>query len=477
MGSASNYWRYWRLVRLDGMGQRRVEEVASARAFFQDRFAAVQSISDALIQRELQLLRESTNSADRQQAEWCLRCFISQQIEQVCVQLELKFGSQHGFSRHDLFPFVLDDSGGAAERFPKEQVATQYRSLSSEILQTFDANRAGLSTWVTRQVRHHRELRRFLQEHGVYLATDWGILNDSSPELLRTVLTEFYVLTVAEVTPAYHLLQAFHQVYRHDRLQQRQLGRLQGRAVCTAPSLEQLTRIACYLQEQGMSSSLSHENILAQLQTIASQLRQYRLHRFGKPLPTQSLNQLETETIPAEIPDADSELDQEEENFLTFYREQMLTCLDQSLAKVTHDRFIYLQRKKAAAAEQFLTALELFHCQGQSMNEIAPQVKLQKQFQVTRLLKLKEFRANVRSRLLQLLLSSVRDQAKTYTDPTRLQKLNQQIETILEEHITVLIQQAESEAAVAKRFPLDSLFARRLCHHLDHLLDLRSSPS
>jgi hypothetical protein len=461
---------YWRLTRLDGTRQRRVEEVASAKAFFQDRFAAVQPIADTLIQRELQLLRESANSDDRQQAEWCLRCFISQQIEQVCVQLELKFGSQRGFNRHDLFPFVLDDSAGAAQRCPKGQVATQYRSLSSEILQTFDVNRAGLSTWVTRQVRHHRELRRFLQEHGVYLATDWGILNDTSPELLQTVLAEFYVLTEAEITPAYHLLQAYHQVYRHDRLQQRQLGRLQGRAVCTAPSPEQLTRIAGYLQEQGLSSSsLSPEHILAQLQTIASQLRQYQLHRFGKTLPTESLDQPGAETIADEIPAAEPEPEQEEENFLTFYRKQMLTCLDQSLAQVTHDRFIYLQRKKTAAAKQFLTALELFHCRGQSMNEIAPQVGLQKQFQVTRLLKLKEFRANVRSRLLQLLLRSVQDQAKAYTDPTRLQKLNQQIETILEEHVTVLIQEAVSEAAVAKRRPLCSLFARRLCHHLDRI--------
>jgi hypothetical protein len=472
---------YWRLTRLDGTRQRRVEEMASAKAFFQDRFAAVQPIADTLIQRELQLLRESANSDDRQQAEWCLRCFISQQIEQVCVQLELKFGSQHGFNRHDLFPFVLDDPGGAERRCPKGQVATQYRSLSSEILQTFDANRAGLSTWVTRQVRHHRELRRFLQEHGVYLATDWGILNDTSPELLQTVLAEFYVLTEAEITPAYHLLQAYHQVYRHDRLQQRQLGRLQGRAVCTAPSPQQLTRIAGYLQEQGLSSSsLSPEHILAQLQTIASQLRQYRLHRFGKTLPTESLDQPGAETIADEIPAAEPEPEQEEENFLKFYREQMLTCLDQALAQVTHDRCIYVKRKKTSAeAEHFLIALKLFHCQGQSMGKIAPQVGLQEQYEVTRLLELRQFRANVRSHLLQLLLSSVQDQARAYTDldPTRLQRLNQQIEAILEEHITVLIQEAASEAAVAKRRPLDSLFARRLCHHLDHLLDLRSSPS
>ncbi len=46
MRSVSNYWR---LVRLDGTGQRRVEEVAIAQGFFQERFAAVQSLSCTLI--------------------------------------------------------------------------------------------------------------------------------------------------------------------------------------------------------------------------------------------------------------------------------------------------------------------------------------------------------------------------------------------------------------------------------------------
>jgi hypothetical protein len=459
MNAASTYWQ---LMQLNSTGQCRAQEILSAKIFFQEHFAA-QSLSDALIQRELQLLRESASLAERQGSEWCLRCYISRQIKQVCVQLEVQFGAQHGFTRRDLFPFVLNDDLSEA-RHPARSVSRQYQSLGREILQTFDASRAGLNTWVTRQVRHHRELRKFLQEHGVYLATDWGILNDSSPELLRKVLAEFYLLTAAEIRPACDLLQAYHQVYRHDRLQQRQRGELRGKGTCIAPSQEQLTRMGRYLQEP-----YSPEQILAQLQTIATQLRQYKLHRASKTLPTKSLDQPGGAAIVAKIQTTEPEIEPEEENFLIFYRQQMLACLDQALAQATHDRFVYLQRKNIEEAQQFLTALELLHCQGQSMGRIAPQVALNAQYQVTRLLQLDKFRENVQSRLLQLLLNSVLDQAATYIDPVRLQRLNRELKTVLEEDINKLIQQAKSETAVAKQGPLPSLFSRRLCHHLDHL--------
>ena len=448
---------YWRLVRLDGTGRHRVEEVAIAQAFFQEHFAAQPDLSDASMQRQLlHLVRDSSvRLAIRQPAQWCLRCFISQQTEKACVQLEGQFGTRHGFTRYDLFPFVLDDDFRAFPFLSDEPDSTQYEPLAGEILRTVDLSQSTLSSWTTRHVRHHPELKRFLQENGVFLATDWGILNDTSPELLKTVLTDLYVLTAAEITPAYHLLQAYHQVYRHDRLQQRQLGHLSGRAVCTAPSREQLTRMARYLQDQGLSPPRSPEHILSQLQTIASQLRQYRLHRSNGTLPTTSLDQAEVPEIGDRLATADPESDPEEDSFLEFYHSQVLICLDQALAKVTHDRFLYLQRKKTEAeAEQFLTALELFHCQGQSMSKIAPQVGLKAQYQISRLLKQKDFRANVRSQLLKLLLSFVQDQAQIYIDdPTRLQELNQKIEEILAEHIDELI--------------LDTLFSRRLCHYLD----------
>lgn len=467
MGSVS---RYWRLVRLDTTGQCRVEEVAIAKTFFQQHFPELvnqSDISDTAVQRALlHLVRErqpsatsAANSTSPNCAELCLRCFISHCIEQTCVQLETKFGTQHGFSRYDLLLFVLDDEIASKTRPP-------YRSFASEILQTFDPDRAGLSTWVARQVRHHRDLRRFLHERGIYLATDWGILNDTSVGQLRQVLTEFYGLAPAEIEPACTLLQAYHQVYRGDRLQQRQQGLLKAKETCSQPTADQLTRIAQVIQ--GQLTAPPSEWVLKKLQTLAARVRQYRLYILGAPLPSQSLDQpgILAKAIATPAHETDIDLESEKE-FLMFYRKEIVSCLDQAIAKVTGDRITYLQRKNAQMVQPFLIALQLFHCQGKSMGEIAPQVGLQAQFQVTRLMKLKEFRASVRAQLLKSLLDSVLDKAKTYTDPTHLQTLNQQIEDSLDEHISTFMQQAEAEAAIAKHHPLTSLFARRLCHYLD----------
>jgi predicted RNase H-like nuclease len=131
-----------------------------------------------------------------------------------------------------------------------------------------------------------------------------------------------------------------------------------------------------------------------------------------------------------------------------------------------------LQRKDTKKAQQFLSALELFHCQGRSMSEIAQLVELQAQFQVTRLLKLKAFRADVRQRLLLLLRDRIFEQAKAYTNPERLEALNQQIEEALDEQITTVIQEAATEASTAtatKNRITSGLFAQRLCRQLDLL--------
>lgn len=475
-------FRYWQLVQLNGMGQRQAKEVPIARAFFSQQFADASpqaNVSDALVQRQLWQgwqAERAAAQANWQLAEYCLRCWISYQIEQVCMQLEAKFGTRHGFTRYDLFPFVLDDDFRAGQRSSHQRVSTPYQSLAVQILQTFNPDRAGLGTWVMRQVRHHAELRAFLREHGVDLATDWGILNDTQPEHLRRILAEFHALTPVEIEFAYQLLRGYHAVYRHDRLQQRQQGILRGKETCTPPTPEQLTRIAHYLQAQlqaQLALSFSPERILSKLQGLAAQLRQYRLHCRGGPLPTTSLDQPDAQAIGVEpqAPEVDLDRDNQQE-FLRFYHEQIVRCLDQALEQVTNDRVTYLQRKNAALVQPFLTALQSFHCRGQSMGEIAPQIGLQAQFQVTRLMKLQEFRANVGSRLLQLLFDSVLDQAQRYTDPSYLQTLNHTLEAVLEEQVSTLIQQAETEAAVAKQGPLMSLFARRLCHYLDTRNDL-----
>jgi hypothetical protein len=472
MGSTLKYWRF---VRLGTAGKRHIEEIALAKAFFQQQFpdlAEPADTSDAAIQRQLWQVRQNHASTEhRQFAEWCLRCYISNQIEQSCLQLEAQFGSDHGFTRYDLFPFVLDDVLDSRPQVTRstDPRATVYRSLATEILESFDPAKAGLNTWVTRLVRHHKELNAFLLERGVYLVSDWAILNDTTPKQIQRILAEFHALSPVEIQVATHLLNAYHQVYRRDRLNQRQAG-IKGQ--CAPPTSEQLQQIADDLRKTDLEKmapfTWSIEATMSQLQTLATQLRQYRVYVRGGAAPVESLDQPEHQSLAVAVPATERDDGQEaQQDFLAFYRDLFLRCLDQSLEQVTSDRLSHLQRKKGETAQQFFVALQLFHCRGKSMGEIATQLGLQAQYQVTRLLKLKEFRADVRQQLLLSLRDRIVEKAKDYADPDRLQTLDQQIETALDEQISTVMQQAEAEASIAKNRPLASVFARRLCQHLD----------
>jgi hypothetical protein len=59
------------------------------------------------------------------------------------------------------------------------------------------------------------------------------------------------------------------------------------------------------------------------------------------------------------------------------------------------------------------------------------------------------------------------DRALNYAALDRLQKLDRQVEAALDEQIAEVIQKAEAEASTVRNGSLISLFAQRLCHHLD----------
>jgi hypothetical protein len=476
----SSIARYWRLVRLDGTGNRRAETLTIAKEFFAQQFADEVSQGtggDLMVQKRLvQVLQDPmTHLVDRSAAELCLRCFISHQIEQTCIQLEEQFGGMGGFTRRDLFAVVLDDDGRIADgqgrsaqtSNPGSDNRSAYQTLSSQILQTFDPDRAALSTFARRQIKQSSELTAYLLEHGIYLMSDWAILNNTRLEQVPRILEEFHGLSSNEIDAAVTLLKSYHAVYRHDRLQQRQLGRISGCSICTLPTTEQLIRMA----QELVTPNLSSETVLSQLQSLATRLRQYRIHvRGGSQFRTESLDQPEIQSRVLEMQSAPSEegLEEDEQAFLSFYQAQFSECLDESIDQAIDDRVAYLQRKKTSKVTQFLEALKLFHCRGKAMGEIAAQVGLTAQFQVTRLMKLKEFRASVRQLLLQKLRDRVIEKVKTFTDSARLQSLDRQIDLALEEKISTVMQQAEAEAVASKsRSQPISLFSQRLCHHLD----------
>jgi hypothetical protein len=476
MGNASTYWH---LVRLDSSGRNRVESIFSAKTFFQQHFGNPlerERISDELVQSELlQLIKETGEDLGETErsslAKLCLRCFISHIIEQVCVQLETQFGTQHGFTRYDLFPFVLDES------LPSWRGGTRssnkvYKSLTSEILQTFNPTQGSLVTWTARLVRQHRELNVFLLECGVYLVSDWAILNDTNVNQLQRILSEFHTLTSSEISRASLLLQSYHVVYRSDRLKKRQ-GGMRGR--CQKPTVEQLQRIAQKFSTLAISTQISFpamtaREILTELQTLAERLRQYRICTRGGPPPHRSWEQIEK--VQSQLPqlattDSNWLEGDEESDFLSFYRQLFSFCLDRAISQVTEEYITRLQKLNGLKAIQFIKALYLFYCKRQSMTDIAREIGLKAQYQVSRLLKLKNLRADIRRRLLLQLRDRVLTRAKLYVDSERLQFLDSQIEAALEEQIMAIVKEEAAETSINKNRPTRSLYARRLCHYLD----------
>ncbi|HEY9601963.1 MAG TPA: hypothetical protein V6C85_10160 [Allocoleopsis sp.] len=504
--------RYWTLIGINSAGKRISEEITPAKTFFLEsfpEFTAQSEVPDALVQRQLLHWMKEVNQASdsiahafpeanslakrkspgdetatpnessRVLAQICLHCFISSEIERVCRKLEAQFGAEHGFTCSELLRFVLDDGSLRQRRPVTTSVTSSYQSLFDEILDSFDPEQSGLATWTTRRVKHHKELNAFLLEHGVYLVSDWAILNDTNPKQLQRIFAEFHQLTSGEILQAARLLESYHAVYRAQRLKQRQAG---IRGHCVAPSLEQLNKIAQHLSSQ-TAQVYRPETLMKKLQDMASRLRQYRIYVRGGALPTQSLdaatatesNTTTTERISfLDFADNRNTTDEPSE-FLDFYRQQFIICLDQAIAKVTNDYASKIERTDPLKAEKFLTALQLFHCQGRSMTEIAPIVNLQAQFHVSRLLKLKSLRGDIQQQLLLQLRDRIFEYAQAYTSPERLQTFHQLIEQALEEQISHFIQEAATEAStatIAKNKIISSLFAQRLCRYLDKRLNL-----
>ena len=447
------FWRYWQLVRLDSSGKTRTDIISKAQNYFEQRYPLVEEsdlddLNDRAIAKSLwQVMSQEIN------AFLCLRCYISHQILQVCVQLNSQFGNHYGFSLEEILPYVLDDDGKSEHSI--------YQPLSYQILQKFDPERSSLSTWTTRLVKQHRELNAFLLEHGVYLLSDWAILNDTNPQKLQRILSDFHRLTKPEIGSAIALLESYHAIYRQERLRLRQQGQALG--ACQPPSAAQLQQIA-----QLLKTAISPDVIFKRLQALAQLLRQHRIHVRGNP-PTTSIDAPSTKPVIATMAIADHDQEIEgQTQFLQNYRQLMLISLDGAFEKAIAVR---LQGKSAKVQQKtkiFAIALQLFHCQGMTMSEIAAQVGLKAQFEVTRLLKLKEFRADVRHYLLQTLQARVTDLAAEHISLDRLIALDREISDALAEQVDLLLRDAETDAKTSKSYTTGTLFSRRLCLHLDN---------
>jgi hypothetical protein len=423
--------RYWTHVRLDGAGRLNKHNVQEARVFFNQLFSQIwpdltsdltsdPEVPNLLIQRQLVAEIQSANAISAQLAASCLRCFVSHQIAQACADLEQQFGVQGGFTKVDLYPYVLDDVDPTIHQFT-------YPPLAVEIIRKFDPSQSNLSTWTRRLVHQHKELNRALTESGIYLASDWAILNHTTPAQIRRLLV---ALTEMEIQRACQILESYHAVYRADRMAQYSTQPTGGSSRrCSAPTSEQLERMVNYLQAQSICCSAA--KIQQELWALARALRQIKTGQ------TISLDAKETGFL-RDRPSGDSEPD-DADRFLSRYRPATQTCLQQAVTQVIEGRVAYLQSQGGHLAgslpksQAFLQAMILFHCEGWSMAEIAPRIGLAKQFQVTRLLELKGLQADIHQIWLMLICCQLPTLLQESLTESQIRPIEQQLAAFLTE--------------------------------------------
>ena len=460
MGTIS---KYWRLVRIDSFGKCQIEDIEDAKAFLHQQFSGLaeqEDVSDRDIQHQLLQWFQSNSliwvadDTQRMMAELCLRCFISNEIKNICLELAQKFGQNHDFTSDNLLPLVLDTTHPTLAKNPAS-IETPYRSLTTRILQTFDPNKSSLSVWTTRMVKSDKEVQHFLLAHGIEQVTDWLILNQRTPGGLQRILSEFYRRTAMETQQAVQLLESYHQVYRAQLLQQRQQqGKAKIKSKYPPPTEQQLRQIAELLSA---TRTLSPEAVLTELQNLAQLIRGYRIYIRGGPTPRVSLDNCDGIGNSSNAI-GDSHFTDNQDDLTEFLKPYRDACLKQAVEQVIQHRLSYLQRKKGQKHHIFLRALHLFHCQGIPMGEIAAQLGWQAQYQVSRLLKLKEFRADVARQMLVYFRDSLKNRfaahlsqlTQNYNNLDSLHQVESKIQQFITPHIEQLIQEAEKEANNSK---------------------------
>ena len=454
MGIAS---KYWTLLRLDPAGTYRTVEHIEIKAFLYSQLLAQDDsdvLTDEVIQSHLFILLNDSNCPIelQQSAMLSLRCFISHQIVQTCASLVNQFGSFHRFGLADLLPLVLDDDGSIPP--------SNYPSLAQQILKTFKSSSGSLANWVTRLVRQHRELNQRLLEHGLYLVSDWAIMNDTPIERLRRILSEFFSLTPTEIEQACNLLESYRAIYLPEHI---------GRRQCQPPTDDQLQRMSDrFKQRTGVR--IQSDTFLSQLHNLAKRLRQHRITARTGTVSTKSTDDPETQVhVERQTANQDDLSDVTAQNqFLLKYRRAFESALDNALQTVVQDR---IQKAKPEKRDRFQQALRLFYCQQMTMSAIALEVGLPRQDSVTHLLKLRMFRADVKHLMLRQLKRDVIDVAVSYKNCDDLTVLSAEVEAALNEQINALLMAEEKRLKSPKEYMTDSLFSKRLCLYLDHLLD------
>ncbi|BAY95705.1 hypothetical protein FDUTEX481_05245 [Tolypothrix sp. PCC 7601] len=459
----SKYYTQYRI----GLGGCQAKEIVEAREFLTQQIpglAESEEVPESEITRQLWRLYES-ESSDKLLAEVCLRCAISHYLKESCYKLVQQYGRKHNFSVEDLLPLVLDSADSSLNH-------GNNNSFTVYILQTFNLQKSSLSAWTKILFRSHTELKSFLLQHGIEQVTDWLLLKQYNSRQLQRILSESYHYSPIQIQQFTKLLESYQIVYLSEiqaaRNQINQERKQQGlgkiKSPYPVPNHQQLQQMS---EELLPTWRLSTDEFLEELKKLAQLIREYKSSRKG--IATKVLGESVT-NLSTNIYYEDEDDASDNSVFLT---QLLQDCLITAIKEVTEERVNYLQSKKKKKDKQFIQGLHLFHCQHIPMEEIAKLLGLNNQSQVSRLLELKSFRADISRRTLVKLRSELLKIAQTYNSPKQLRDLEQDISKFLDETISTVMQDAEKEASVSRNRLMTSKLSVTICQYLDTIKDVK----
>jgi hypothetical protein len=449
--------KYWQLARLRVSGGHRVTELPTVKTYLHTTFPELlgKPDTDRVLCKALFAAWESGETL----AGLSLRCCISHGIIQECQAILRQFGQAHPLDLTELLALSLSDPGTALSteelrpigRSKDKQV---FKPLAYEILASYNPSHSLITTWTRHLLRQHPDIKQYLKERGILLISDWALLNDTPPRRLQRLLTERFDWVQSAAAEAALVHTAYRAVYL--------IGASRGGA-CPDPSSAQLQQMADYLQSHSQLTA-SPDSILKKLRLYAKQIRLSRINLQPEAMPEHGLE-------PASEPDDDALPDASD--FLVGYRQQSVVCLDGAIAQVVQGRLgrylrpIGKRQPKPAVAQQLLTGLALYYCQGESQTKIAPLLGLQRQDQVSRLLLLSELRSDIKLHTLNCLKNHIQTVVAASFSPERLIGIAAALDVLLDQ----LLKEDETAGATNNQYthPQASQLSQHICRYLDAL--------
>jgi predicted transcriptional regulator len=488
--------RYFTLIRLDpaaaGNGYKR-QRISAAESYFYKRYPELrgEEVLSESRDRDFQgeLLSELEENIERNgdtievlgtsAAALCLRCYLSYFVLFACQEFVRNFSNcETQFDLTELLALVLTDEGGMVAKSGDDRFQRESLQILRDYLKRDRSLRKSLGGWTYMRIRQNRAIEDFLIERGIYLESNWGILNATSVTALKKVLEDDksgQFSTPSQIDRATAILQSYHTIYRGDRRKKRQYGR------CQPPTDSQQNRIVTDLKSC-FQIEISPPTLMSQLQAIAQQLRNYRIACENPMWRSEALDAIDPETGHNKL-EALADLNTVEndtfgsietqhwDTLRQFLKEKTIACLDWGIDRGFRDLLEAIGKKSVHLVEFAKPALRLLYCERISQTEVAKRLNLT-QSQVSRQIKplahqlFDRVRYRTQENLIQNILNRLKKweiienpQQRDYFD-----NLVQQVEFFLQKRIFL---ESEANLKDVRTRTAKSPYVRRLCLYLD----------